>query len=405
MSCSFLIKAAEMNKGLEQLNKMHEKPFRRILGLMSGTSLDGLDMALCNIEGYGKNTKVRLERFETVSYSEEYKEDIRSVFSKEQVNLQKLVLLNGLTGNLHAEIILQTLAKWNIKPAEVDCIASHGQTIYHAPRRLHGMPGYPDATLQIGDGDHIAMKTGIITISDFRQKHIAAGGEGAPLALYGDYILFSSYEENRVLLNIGGISNFTFIPQLGSSKPVICSDTGPGNTLIDYLSKKYFNVPFDAEGQLAQSGKIIPSLLNVMLQHPFFGEALPKTTGPELFNFQFLENALNRIEIKNYRPEDLIATVSALTIDSVVNTLKNTFGDDSFSLYVSGGGCHNSFLMNGIREKLPDHKVRITEELGISADAKEAILFALLANETVCGSALKTAAGPAVMMGKISLPF
>src|ERR1700710_3282153 len=165
-----------------------------------------------------------------------------------------------------------------IKPEEIDFIASHGQTIYHAPKRLHKQAEYPNATLQIGDGDHLAFKTGILTISDFRQKHIAAGGEGAPLALYGDMILGSNPGENRILLNIGGIANLTYLPADGDHNKVVCTDIGPGNTLIDATCREYFNKPYDKDSMIALSGTVNDQLLHALLDHSFFKEKVPKTT-------------------------------------------------------------------------------------------------------------------------------
>lgn len=377
---------------------------RRIIGLMSGTSLDGLDIALCRISGSGRQTRLIVEEFETLPYSEDFKADVKSIFSKQQVDLQKLSLLNALIAHLHADMILSSLGRWGVSASDIDCIASHGQTVYHSPRRLHQLGGYPNATLQIGDGDHIAVKTGIITISDFRQKHIAAGGEGAPLALYGDYILFSSSDENRILLNIGGISNYTFLPRDGNAARVVCTDTGPGNTLTDALSRKYFNTPFDRNGNYAKSGNVIPSLLDAMLSHPFFQEDFPKTTGPELFNLSFVEASKALAGIGEVSPADLIATASLLTVQSIANGIKATAGKEKCVVYVSGGGCHNSFIMQELQKCLPENEIKRTEELGFNADAKEAALFALLANETISGSVVQTGGGPAVMMGKISLP-
>jgi len=179
-----------MNKNLCRLFSIAEKQTRHIVGLMSGTSLDGLDIALCAIEGNGLNTKVNLKQFATIPYSKDVKEKIKKVFAKEKVDFGYLILLNGWIGKLHGRWIKECLNNWNVGAEEVDIIASHGQTVFHYPKIFHGEEEFGDATLQIGDGDHIAVETGIITISDFRQKHIAAGGEGAPLALYGDYYLF-----------------------------------------------------------------------------------------------------------------------------------------------------------------------------------------------------------------------
>ncbi|MEJ6982482.1 anhydro-N-acetylmuramic acid kinase [Pedobacter sp. P351] len=393
-----------MNESLNRLANLFRKESRMIIGLMSGTSLDGLDIALCKISGSGLNTRAEVLQFETADYSDEFKEDLRTIFSKKQADLEKVTLLNSKIGLIHAELINRFLKKFNIPREHIDCIASHGQTIYHAPKRLHQLKEYPNSTLQIGDADHIALKTGITTLSDFRQKHIAAGGEGAPLALYGDYILFSSNSENRVLLNIGGISNFTYLPETGSNKAIICTDAGPGNTLIDGLCKKHFNISYDKDGGIAQKGTINIGLLNSMLKHPFFYEDLPKTTGPELFNQTFIQQSLMSADIENIRNEDLIATVTQLTVEALALALKKAIGDTDCTLYLSGGGVNNSFLVEKIVAKFPKNAVKKLEELGISADAKEAVLFALLANETICGSALETNAGPRVMMGKISLP-
>ncbi len=393
-----------MNNALQRVCATAQKPVRRIIGLMSGTSLDGLDIALCRIEGSGRETRVELEHFHTAPYSNIFKSEIKSVFSKGTVELQKLTLLNAEIGRRHAEMVLQFLEEYHIPPGDIDCIASHGQTVYHAPKRLHGLDEYPNATLQIGDGDHIAFITGIPTLSDFRQKHVAAGGEGAPLALYGDCILFSSPLENRVLLNIGGISNFTYLPATASDEMIICSDVGPGNTLIDAVCRMHFNRHFDHCGELASSGEVNMLLLDALLSHAFFKEKVPKTTGPELFNIAYIKQAELLAGIKDISAVDTLATVTRLTAIAIAQGLKKALDSRQFSLYVSGGGCHNTFLIDQIRELLPQHSVELTEKLGVNPDAKEAILFALLANETLCGSAIYTGGGPQVMMGKLSLP-
>src|SRR5690606_29264133 len=172
-------------------------------------------------------------KYETIEYSPIFRNEIKSISSKEEIHLKKLCVMNAKIAIHHANLINETLKKWNISPTQVDLIASHGQTVYHAPRNATEINEYPNSTLQIGDGDHIAVLTGIITISDFRQKHIAAGGEGAPLVVYGDYLLFSHPTENRIMLNIGGIANFTFLPAKPDLKDLISTDVGPGNTLMD----------------------------------------------------------------------------------------------------------------------------------------------------------------------------
>ncbi|WP_207429283.1 anhydro-N-acetylmuramic acid kinase [Pedobacter sp. SYSU D00535] len=392
-----------MNSWLTRLSKAAELDSRLIVGLMSGTSLDGLDVALCRIKGSGLATHLELLGFETLPYEEKFKDDVRQVFSKREIDLEKLTLLNAYVGRMHGELVLTCLSRWRVVPSSVTCIASHGQTVYHAPQRIHRQAGYPDATLQIGDGDHLSVSTGIPVLSDFRQKHVAAGGEGAPLALYGDTILFSSDEEDRVLLNIGGISNFTYLPRTQQKGPIICTDAGPGNTLIDALTKKLFDKPYDADGTIASSGTVIVELLQALMDHRFFSEPLPKTTGPELFNLQYLEAAQLKARGSNASPTDLIATVTEFTVQGIVRTLRQGIPGQQYGLYASGGGAHNRFLLKRLSESL-GLEVRKTEVLGLGGDAKEAVLFAILANETLCGSAIATGAGPQLMMGKISLP-
>jgi anhydro-N-acetylmuramic acid kinase len=228
---------------------------------MSGTSLDGLDVAVCQVEGSGTDTKLTLEKFTTVPYDEDFRDEIRKIFAKREIDFQQLCLLNPYIGTHHGQMILDCLAGWNILAEDIDLIASHGQTVFHAPKKQHKLAGFPNATLQIGDGDHIAVKTNIITLSDFRQKHIAAGGEGAPLAVYGDYFLFSKKGENRILLNMGGIANFTYLPANQDADAVFTTDTGPGNTLLDAYTRRFFHKPYDKDGEIAASGKVNSVLL------------------------------------------------------------------------------------------------------------------------------------------------
>lgn len=399
-----------MNKNIAHLYAIAQKPERRIIGLMSGTSLDGLDVALCLFKGNGLETEVTLEAFQTVPYSEEIKNQIRTVFSKKQVDLQQLCLLNAWTGSLHGQLILECLEKWQITPAQIDLIASHGQTIYHAPKSLHRIEGFPNATLQIGDGDHIAVKTGIITLSDFRQKHIAAGGEGAPLAVYGDYILFSKRGENRIMLNIGGIANFTYLAGDLDASKMFSTDVGPGNTLIDAFVRFYFpNKAFDENGTIAASGKVNKALLIALKEHPFFEANFPKTTGPELFCLEYVREAQRRSNTITLSPADLIATLTQFSAEGIAEAIRRYFYDGNKPvLYMSGGGMHNPTLVAMLKELLPEYIFKDTSDLQIVPDAKEAVLFAILANETVAGGNThigNTREGiPDVTMGKVSFP-
>lgn len=393
-----------LNKNLQKLFEIARKPEKIGIGLMSGTSLDGLDIALCRFTGNGLKTQFELLKFITIPYKEDFKTAIQSIFARKDADLEKVCLLNAQTGTFHGELVLQALDSWGMKPGEVDFIASHGQTIYHAPKSLHHLPGYPNATLQIGDGDHLAVKTGILTISDFRQKHIAAGGEGAPLALYGDVLLGSKAGENRILLNIGGIANLTFLPGDGNYADILCTDIGPGNTLIDAACRKYFNKPYDEDSRIALSGKVNESLLATLLDHPFFSEQTPKTTGPELFNLSYLEEAQRKTGASTASAEDVVCTLSAFTAKSIAAFILKNFKADDIKIFTSGGGAKNIFIIEHLKNALPNTIVADTSSLGIDPDAKEAILFALLGNEALSGESIAIGSNPAVLMGKFSFP-
>ncbi|MGY4383199.1 anhydro-N-acetylmuramic acid kinase [Pedobacter sp. UYP24] len=399
-----------MNLNWTKLFNAINKHERLIVGLMSGTSLDGLDIALCAITDHGVKTKLKVLHFQTMEYEIDFKDQIKSVFSKRQVDLQMVSLLNEKIGLVHGSMVLTALEMWGGKPEDVDAIASHGQTIFHAPKSLHQLADYPNATLQIGDGDHIAVKTGIVTISDFRQKHIAAGGEGAPLAVYGDYLLFSKKDEERILLNIGGIANFTYLPEDNDADKVFSTDVGPGNTIMDqFVQKHYVAMAFDAHGDLAASGNINAGLLAALMDLDFFATAFPKTTGPELFNLVYLEAAQDRSDTLNISKEDVLATLNRFSAEVIIEAICRCVSQkNKTKVYVSGGGAHNSLLISHLKKALFPMEFGTTAELGINPDAKEAVLFAVLANETLSGTGVDfdgRAALPAITMGKICLPF
>ena len=391
-----------MNKNLTNLLSICQKPERRILGLMSGTSLDGLDIALCTIKGFGKETSLILEQFKTSPYTTVFKELILEVFAKKRVDLEKLTLINKAIAQEHAEIVLNALAEWNIQPSEVNVLASHGQTVYHAPAHFHQQAKFGNATLQLGDGDHLAVKSGILTLSDFRQKHIAFGGEGAPLVPYGDYLLYSSSTEHRILLNLGGIANFTYLAMGGKSEDVVASDLGPANTLLDQVVKKEFGKDYDKDGALAQSGTVNEALLDSLMQLPFIGAALPKSTGPELFNLESLNQLVSKLAI-HIPAINLLATLTQFTASAIAQQLQ-PFINRNTSIYCSGGGVRNAYFMNLLQQAIPDTPIKTVEDLGIKSEAKEAVLFAVLANETLVGTPFALGTMPALSMGKLSFP-
>ena len=401
-----------MHQNIKNLYAIANKPTRKVIGLMSGTSMDGLDIALCEISGAGSSLQLKLIQAATVSYKEDARQNILSIFSKETVSLEKLCLIHPWLGKLHAKMILETLKAWGISPTEIDLIASHGQTIYHAPKSLHPNDSFGSATLQIGEADHIAVDTGIITVSDFRQKHIAAGGEGAPLSVYGDYMLFASKTENRILLNIGGISNFTYLPAGSNLNTILSSDTGPGNTIMDAYIRAHFNQAYDKDAAIAKKGVVHQELLNALKANAFFSLPFPKTVGPELFNLEYLKQAQIQSNTTNLAKEVIVATLNLFTAETIAEAIMQVIGNlqDVSSmnvLYISGGGMHNPILLAHLSNLLAGIKVLSLDELGFNPDAKEAILFALLANEAVAGEAMQigwNATKKPITMGKISFP-
>ncbi|MEY3119258.1 MAG: hypothetical protein RIT30_1191 [Bacteroidota bacterium] len=397
-----------MHPNIQHLYEIANKPTRKVIGLMSGTSLDGLDIALCTITGAGNTTNVSLDEFITVPYTPDLKEKLLTVFSQKTVSLEQLCVLNPWLALQHANMVNDALKQWGMQSTAIDLIASHGQTIYHAPKSLHPNDAFGPATLQIGDGDHIAVATGIITVSDFRQKHIAAGGEGAPLSLYGDYLLCAHETENRLLLNIGGIANFTLLNAGGSLSQVFSSDTGPGNTLMDAYTRKYFEgLAYDQDGIIAKSGKINEPLLQSLKSDSFFKVAFPKTIGPELFNLDYIIQAQMALGTM-LSHKDVLATLNMFTAQTISEAINKVVGDQSvYTMYISGGGMHNHLLMEHLKQLLPSITIKSSMEIGILPDAKEAILFALLGNEAVAGTPLLAggnATKVATTMGKISFP-
>ncbi len=396
-----------MNNNIGQLYTIAGKKKRHIIGLMSGTSLDGLDVALCEIEGHGVDTKLTLKNFVTKKYSPGFKADIREVFSKNEVSLATLTLLNEWIGERHAEIVNLCLREWNILKEQVDLIASHGQTIYHAPKHLHHIDKFGNGTLQIGDGDHIAMRTGIVTISDFRQKHIAAGGEGAPLAAYGDYLLFKEKDTNIILLNIGGISNLTYLPAEGH---IFSTDIGPGNTMMDAWTQENFSgMSFDENAFIARAGTVNEALLAALKDHEMIQLPFPKTTGPELFNMDYLRAAQKSTHTTAISIHDTMATLNKFTADLICDAINElTKNKAKTKIYISGGGMYNILLMEHLIKDIRNATIDSTAEKNIDPDAKEAILFAILANECIAGEAATFSNlgknFPAVSMGKISFP-
>lgn len=393
-----------MHPNLQKLVNAGQKKSRLCIGLMSGTSLDGLDIALVEVSSSGQHTSVSLQAFVTIPYENDYLDIIRPLFANATACLEDVCEANVIVAKIHARMVKQALAQWQIQASDIDVLASHGQTIYHKPT------GNSPSTLQIGDGDHLAQLTQINTLSDFRQKHIAAGGEGAPLVPYADYLLFTSAIEKRALLNVGGISNFTFLPINADFDSVVSADTGPGNTLMDAVVKHFDlnELGYDQQGAIAEQGKVFTPLLNILLQDPFFNLEQSISTGPEYFNLAWLEDklALAKTNDTPLSHADILATLNRFTAASIAHKLKQHISPIDTHVYVSGGGALNATLMQNLQKELKQCTVKSADLLGIPVNAKEAVLFAVLANETLYGDyhIFSNSKGlPSVSLGKISL--
>jgi anhydro-N-acetylmuramic acid kinase len=371
---------------------------RRIIGLMSGTSLDGLDIALCRFTGYGFETTVEVEAFETVVLPEVLRLRLQTAISGGAVSLDELTLLNAEFGRFSGQAVRQFLEKQVMKPECVQLVVSHGQTIWHAPRRKDWNGAPLNATLQIGDGDHLAANCGIPVLCDLRQKHTATGREGAPLAIYLDVLLYGRRGKIRALLNLGGISNVTLIDFRGDSPHIFTTDCGPANTLLDGWTQRHFGVPFDANGAIAATGFVHHALLAALFEHTFFQEPFPKSTGREVFHLSWLDQVL--IRFPGISPEDVLCTLTAFSAECVRRAIVSTKVPPG-EMMVSGGGVHNLSLMQQLSDALPGWHVAPLS--GIHPDAKEAVLFALLGNEYLANRNGYYPWGPAAL-GKLCLP-
>lgn len=385
-----------------------KKKTKLVIGLISGTSADGIDAVLVEIKNSGSKTKLRQIAFKTYPYSNNLKKLILKNSDVKTARLDDITRLNILLGEHFADAAMRIVKKVKLTFKDIDLIGSHGQTISHLPEKINMFGKSIRATLQIGDPTVIAKRTGIVTVGDFRVADVAVGGSGAPLVPYCDYIMFLSNKHNRGLLNIGGIANITVIPKNASLNNVFAFDTGPGNMIIDNIMRRLFNKPFDKSGHVASRGKLNTALLSWMLNGKYFTQQPPKSTGREMFGDEFVEKFLEKI--KNISTEDIITTVTeftAITIyDSYLKFIKNKVKLDE--IIVSGGGVHNLYLMNSLKIYFHPIIVKPIENIGYSSDAKEAICFAVLANEAISENPANlikaTGASEATVLGKICLP-
>ncbi len=381
------------------IERMRRKRVRRIIGLMSGTSADALSAVIVEVEGHGLKTRVKVIKHGSYRYPQTLRDGIFGLFNPETSRVDKICGMNFALGLFYADCVLNLLDEADFEAEDIDLMGVHGQTVYHDPeiRDLYGFR--TRSTLQIGELAVLAERTGITTVGDFRKRDIAAGGEGAPLSAYMDYILHRDPRRNRVLQNIGGIANLTFIPAGASQEDVIAFDTGPGNMIIDAIVEHYTGglLHYDEGGAIAARGRINRPLLMELLQDPYYLKAPPKTTGRERFGKGYALRLVRWAEERGLAFEDLVATATALTVETITAAYKGLilprYSIDE--VYVSGGGAKNKTMIEGLRMELKGVKVLEYDLLGIPSEAKEAVLMAILANEHIFGnpSNLRSATG------------
>ncbi|HBH3601495.1 TPA: anhydro-N-acetylmuramic acid kinase [Clostridioides difficile] len=353
------------------------------VGLMSGTSLDGVDAVLAEISGNGRNTKVKQIEFITLEIPKDIKDEIRKCCIEEESSVDLICSLNFKLGYLFSKAVKSVCHKANFHIANLDFIASHGQTIFHIPRSYNN---FVSSTLQIGEPAVIAYETNTKVISNFRVMDIAAGGEGAPLVPYSEFLLYSDNNKYLALQNIGGIGNITIIPKSCNIDDVFAFDTGPGNMIIDGVCQRLFNRKYDKNGYFASKGKINEEMLKDLMSHKYLSQAPPKSTGREVFGQVYLDNMLNKY--KHVDKYDLIATVTMFTAKAIYYNYKNFILPkvNVDTLLIGGGGAHNLTLIGYIKELLLEVEVLTQDEYGYSSDAKEALAFVILGNETLNNS-------------------
>lgn len=378
-----------------------------VAGVMSGTSLDGIDVALVHIDGSGVDSKVELIHFTTVPFCNDMKNDIQQALSIENSNVQLICSLNFKLGLRFANAVKEVCKEANFPLRQLDLIGSHGQTIYHQPQQDGGMI---PSTLQIGEPAIIAYETNTTVISNFRTMDMAAGGQGAPLVSYSEIILYRHQTKNRLLQNIGGIGNVTVIPSQLSEKSVIAFDTGPGNMVMDEVCQRLFQLSYDQNGNIAKQGVVVEEVLTYCMNHPFLKMNPPKSTGREQFGEEFVSELLKRFE--KHSKENILTTVTRFTASSIVYHYKEFILPyyEIDEVILGGGGSYNDTLVEMIRHGLKEEKCALflQEDIGYSSEAKEAIAFAILANETYHRNPSNvpsaTGAKNSVILGNITFP-
>lgn len=367
--------------------KILQKKNKRIIGLMSGTSMDGIDTVLLNVSGSASSTRFEIVQFDMLQYTPQVRSWLLDAGRPGKTDAAGLCRVNAFLGEMFARAAQHICRKAKFPIEEVDLIGSHGQTLIHLPEMVRMAGIDVRSTLQIGDPAIIAERTGVTTVANFRTRDLAAGGQGAPLMAFVDFLVFRSRARGRIILNLGGIANLTALPPNCAPESVLAFDTGPGNCLIDQFvaSMTGNKEQFDFQGRYASRGTCQQSLLDHLLDHPFLSKPPPKSCDRTSFSISWVEEAVRSTGVEN--GFDTLATLCRFTACSVRRACEQfLFPAQSYEeLIVSGGGTKNEILMKELAEQLSKLDIKVSDEYGLPADAKEAVGFALLANEALHG--------------------
>lgn len=382
-----------------------------ILGLNSGTSADGLDLAAIKIQSRKSKIISTYLAGSNLRYPKKLRDILLHAITAKSLSPEHLIALDNRLGIFFGISAEKFINKLRAKRITVDAVASHGQTIRHLPQKIKLAGGRFGGSLQIGSPDVIAALTGKPVISDFRQADIALGGEGAPITVAAMHQLYSDKKENRLIVNIGGISNYFFFPASSAIEHSLAADCGPGNSLIDILAKKLFNLPFDRNGRLASKGRVSPELLRELKKSSFFASKR-KSTGREEFGEIQAEKMIKAAGRKKLNSYDLLATATELTIWSITKEIKKLTIPENIpaKLYLTGGGAHNTFIRGKLEENLSRFAVCLIDSLGIPTDQVEAAAFAVMGEAALRGRPMQTRFGrisgnvPIPVSGRISWP-
>lgn len=401
-----IARAPAAHDALAYLRDYRAREEHLVVGLMTGTSADAVDAALVRLRGLGPETRHRLVAYRETPLEAPLRREILEVAAAASVAPERLMKLDAALGERYAAAVFELLAEAGTDPRAVAAIGSHGQTVRHLPRAS----GSPALTLQLGSAAILAERTGIAVVSNFRVRDAAAGGEGAPLVPLADWWLFGSAEESRVLLNLGGMANVTYLPRGGTLEQVLAFDTGPGNAVLDALVSLGSRgaARHDAGGERAARGAVSEPLLSELLADPFFAQPPPRSTGRERFGEHYAVTLRETGHSMGLSDDDLLATAVELTAVAVASAIQRFLVPRAgvSAVYASGGGVANATLMRAIGRRVAPARLARLDVLGVPPAAKEALAFAFLAHQTLSGLPgnvpAATGAGRPVVLGEIT---